>query len=103
MLSMRAIWGKKRAMVRILSLLACAISLAVTGQSATWRIETIDATEVGLSSSMKIDREGNVHLCYVGGHGRVLKYAYWDHSTSRWFTMEIDERPNACSLTLDSK
>jgi len=91
-------------MVKVLSLVAtCAISLAATAAPLTWKIETVDATEVGLSSSMKIDRDGNIHLCYVGGQGRVLKYAFWDHSNSRWFTMEVDSGPNACSLALDSK
>lgn len=101
---MQAIWRRERTMARTwAAVTACALSLAVMAKAATWQIDTVDPTEVGQSSSMKIDRDGNAHVCYVGGQGRVLKYAYWDHTNKRWFTMVLDDGPNACSLTLDSK
>lgn len=70
---------------------------------ASWHIEVVDPTGVGRSSSMKIDHDGNVHICYVVGDGVQLKYAFWDRTRKTWFNMIVDQGPNSCSLALDSK
>ena len=66
-------------------------------------IETVDPSGAGKSSSLKIDKDGNAHICYIGAPGASLKYGFWDHLLKRWFLMVIANDANACSLALDSK
>ncbi len=79
--------------------------ICVSGFASMWTIEAVDTSGAGKFSSMKIDRQGNVHLAYSieDGNRNPLKYAYWDHALKRWFVMQIAEGAAACSLTLDSK
>jgi hypothetical protein len=101
---MKPILKRGRVVARVLAaVMTCVIFLVATAQAATWKIDTVDPNQLGEYSSMKIDRVGNVHLCYVAGQGTSLKYAYWDHTNKKWFTMVVDTSPNICSLALDSK
>jgi hypothetical protein len=95
---------RAKAITRIPALLAASLVCVVSAtESSPWRIETVDASGSGESTSMKIDKDGNAHICYVFGRGTALKYAFWDHLLNRWFVMVVDAYPNACSLALDSK
>ena len=70
-----------------------------------WQIEQLTHDGPGKFSSMKIDKDGNVHVVYAvddGGHYPV-KYGFWDHNLKRWFVMTIASGGSFCSLTLDSQ
>ena len=72
--------------------------------AADWYIDTVDAVGAGRYTSMKIDKSGNVHVAYIPETDRhPLKYAYWDHSIKKWFTMNVAEIASFCTLTLDSQ
>jgi hypothetical protein len=74
------------------------------GADAEWKIETVDQSGSGRFASMQIDTAGNVHVAYVAEEDRhPLKYAYWDHTISKWFTMTIAQYASFCTLALDSK
>ena len=92
-------------MSKILSVIApMTILLAGIAGAANWRIDSIDQSGPGRSSSLKIDRDGNAHLAYVAEDGNfTLKYAFWDHAVKRWFTMNVASGASYCSLALDSK
>ena len=91
--------------------LASAIGLAITALLSTasafgadWTVETVDQSGPGSYASMKIDKNGNVHIAYVPEEDQhPLKYAFWDHSLKRWFTMTVANAASFCSLALDSK
>jgi len=73
-------------------------------EPASWKIEMIDQSGVGKFSSLKIDKNGNVHVAYVVDDGKdSLKYAFWDHLLGRWFIMKVAEGASFSSLVLDSK
>lgn len=76
---------------------------AVAAPAADWRIETVDTSGVGESSSLGIDKDGNAHVCYISGPTKALKYGFRDAATRKWFTMVVDQSANACALALDSK
>jgi len=80
------------------------LALGTQPARAAWEIAKVDTGGVGKSSSLKIDRDGNAHVAYVieDGNRYPLKYAYWDHQTKRWFTMQVAEAVATCSLALDS-
>jgi hypothetical protein len=72
--------------------------------AATWQIETVDSGAPGKFTSLKVDKEGNVHIVYViDDNAATLKYAFWDHVLKRWFTMKVAEGASFSSLILDSK
>jgi hypothetical protein len=72
--------------------------------AAEWKIETVDQTGSGRFTSMKIDKSGNVHVAYIpDGDPHPLRYAFWDHTVNRWFTMTIAQNASFCTLVLDSK
>jgi len=83
---------------------AWAIAAAHTAAAATWQIESVDNGAVAKFSSMRIDKDGNVHVAYVLQDGTFeLKYAFWDRRLQKWFTMIVDKSVGMCSLALDSK
>jgi hypothetical protein len=97
------IWNIRGVLVRILALSAV-ISFAAALSAAEWKIETVDQSGSGRFTSMKVDKAGNVHVAYIPeAEGRPLKYAFWDHTLDRWFTMKIASSASFCSLVLDSK
>jgi len=70
---------------------------------ASWTIESVDPTGGGMYSSMRVSKEGDVHVVYLYAAEQTLKYAFRDHATGRWFTTSIGSSGGFCSLTLDSK
>jgi hypothetical protein len=90
-------------MARHITRFLLVIWLALAVKAADWQIEVVDASGVGMSSSLKIDKEGNAHLCYVIAHGGALKYSFWQRNLNRWFTMVVDASAGGCDLALDSK
>jgi len=86
-----------------LAILPAAAAAVATGSA--WQIDLVDQTGPGKSSSLKIDKNGNVHVAYVVDDGGTypLKYAFWDHALKRWFVMAVAQNSGACSLALDSK
>jgi hypothetical protein len=79
------------------------LALAGSSVASMWQIERIDSTGVGQFSSLKVDRDGNLHVAYIVENGRkTLKYGFWDHALKRWFIMPIEDQASFCSLALDS-
>lgn len=79
---------------------------ANAGSSTDWHRESVDAVGAPVKyTSLKIDNLGNVHVAYVidDQNRYPLRYAFWDHSLKRWFTMTVDGNVGTCSLALDSK
>jgi hypothetical protein len=87
------------------AVLGCGLWLAGISFAATWQIETVDPSGTGKFSSMKADREGNLHVAYIvqDGNEFPLKYAFRDHRLNRWFLMTVDHSAGSCSLALDSQ
>ena len=93
-------------MARLVELALVMTWITAIGSAAEpekWQIETVDTAGAGLNSTLKVDKDGNVHVCYVLPGGGPLKYGYWERSLKRWFTMVVDQNPNGCALALDSK
>lgn len=88
--------------VRLTGLL---LALSVILHGANWKVEVVDPTGPGRFTSMKIDKNGNAHVCYSvdDGNRLPLKYAYWERRLDRWFTMNVAQAAGVCSLALDSK
>jgi hypothetical protein len=99
--------ASKKRVFRAGSLLAAAglmLYSAGFARATAWAIELIDGSGLGKFSSMKIDRDGNVHVAYIVEDGQLtLKYGFWDHKLKRWFTMPVAKAASFCALTLDSK
>ena len=73
-------------------------------KASQWTIETIDSSGAGYYTSLKADSTGNLHAAYVPQTPtRPLKYAFWDNAVKRWFTMEVANKAEFCTLVLDSK
>lgn len=71
-----------------------------------WQIDRVDDSRApGRYSSMKVDKDGNIHVAYsiVDQNFYPLRYGFWDASVKKWFTMEIDRNAAICSLALDSE
>ena len=97
--------------------LACGVLLTMTGDLAraepepaadaanNWQIETVDRTGAGKYTSLKVDKDRNVHVAYSIEDGQTypLKYAVRSASNHRWFSMEVAKGAGMASLTLDSK
>lgn len=78
--------------------LSLSISTAAFAQSWVWNAETVDTS--GSATSLKVDRNGDVHLSYSGA---VLKYAFRPADQRKWFAMQLDYPAHYTSLTLDSE
>ena len=93
-------------MFRLLTLLttvAAAVYASETQPANGWVIEKVDVSGPGRTTSMKVDKHGNLHICYMVGQGQLLKYAFRDQERGKWFVMTVDQNPNNCSLALDSQ
>jgi hypothetical protein len=90
---------------RLLGFCVAAGLLCGMARASDWVREVVDQSGEGLTSSLKIDSEGNVHLVYTidDGNQYPLKYAFWDHAVRRWFRMDVAKGASFCSLALDSK
>jgi hypothetical protein len=75
--------------------------LRAAAQSWKWTQETIDTW--AQSTSIAVDREGNVHVSYASDNGSVLKYAFRSAVSNQWFTMVLDKQLQdfATDLALD--
>lgn len=94
------------ALRRISILLVVVASAGAAAQVALpeWQIEMVDRSATGKFTSLKIDRDGNVHVAYVTDNdANMLTYAFWDHLLKKWFTMPVAGQSGPCALTLDSK
>ena len=82
-----------------------AIGSLVCGSAAagSWTIEIADSTVAGGFSSLRIDSHNNAHVSYVDQVNHLLRYAFWDHVSDRWFADTLDTSGGFCSLVLDSK
>lgn len=88
-----------------LAIAAAVLLLAGTARPASWEAENVDTGGTAKSTSLKVDKEGNVHVAYFveDGNRYPLKYAFRDHRLKRWFVMTVDQNVGSCTLTLDSK
>jgi len=101
---MRGIFRTGRILISILLAVQMAAMAADKPVAHQWTIETVDVHGSGRYTSLKIDQKGNVHVAYVpeiGGH--PLRYAFWDQSIKKWFTMQVTSIASFCTLALDSK
>jgi hypothetical protein len=102
---MTTLWEKVRTLASIPALAVTFLALT-PGMSAAaeWNIETVDTTGTAQFTSLKIDRDGNVHVAYVADDdSHTLRYAIWDHQLKKWFTMPVAPQASFCTLVLDSK
>lgn len=61
------------------------IPKAVIAQNVHWSVETVDT--FGKSTSIAVDKDGNVHLSYLSDKG--VKYAFRSAHNPRWFSIDI--------------
>lgn len=75
--------------------------LSTQAQNWKWTQETIDTW--AQSTSIAVDRDGNVHVSYASDGGSVLKYAFRSAVSDHWFTMILDKQLQdfATDLALD--
>jgi hypothetical protein len=101
---MRTIWKSARVLASIPALAAIAVLSAGVLPAADWNIETVDITGPAYYTSLKADKDGNLHAAYVPDiPGHPLRYAFWDHAIKKWFTMQVTTTASFCTLVLDSK
>src|SRR5215470_1231502 len=82
-------------------LLAGPTRAASDGDASKWYVETVDASGPGKFSSLRVDKDGNVHVAYSieDGNRYPLKYAIRTVTNQRWFTMPVATGAAVCSLT----
>jgi len=83
----------------------CMLLMILPAAAGPWSIETVDQIGPGKSSSLQIDKFGNIDVAYVvdDGNRNPLRYATWDHNAKKWFVMTLAEGAGTCALVLDSK
>ena len=101
---MKGLMESRKILAIVLALGTTTTVLAGTAAAAKWEIETVDPTATGRCTSLKIDKFGDAHVAYVAEDGSdSLRYAFWDHSIKRWFTMTVSAHADFSSIALDSK
>lgn len=81
-----------------------ALLVSLSASAATWQIQTVDPGGGGKFANLLTDKFGNVHASYSSDVLHQLKYAFWDHSLNKWFTMVVDRRCSGfVSMALDSQ
>jgi hypothetical protein len=101
---MRTILKIDGPLARILGLAGAILLSAGVVTAGEWKIETVDAMGPGQFSSLKVDKLGNVHVAYVPDiDSYPLRYAFWDHTVNKWFTMAVAGGASFCTLVLDSR
>ena len=81
-----------------------AIAAAENVRAAEWQVEMVDQSGSAHFTSLRVDKNGNVHVAYVpDAEGHPLKYAYRDRTSGKWFNMTITGVASFSTLTLDSK
>jgi hypothetical protein len=81
------------------------LALGAVDSATEWQKEYVEPAGIQVKyTSLKVDREGNVHVAYtIDDQNRYpLRYAFWDHAIKRWFSMTVDQGIGTCSLALDS-
>lgn len=59
--------------------------------TSSWEIEVVDdSTQVGMGSSIAVDSQDNLHICYFDKQQSTLKYALWDGES--WNCMYLNEK-----------
>jgi hypothetical protein len=69
----------------VLTLFLLIVAWPAFGQNWQWTIEAVDPD--GKSTSLAVDKDGNVHLSYFSAG--VVKYAFRPAQNAHWFTMDI--------------
>lgn len=89
-------------MSRLFGLAAALLSIT-PAFATTWEVDLVDGQGPAKSSSLKVDKRGNIHVAYVVDDGNrfPLKYAFRDRSLGRWFVMKVADGAATCSLVLD--
>jgi len=64
-----------------------------------WHSETVDTT--GTFSSLKVDKEGNLHISYYGSGG--IMYGFRPAGGAKWYTMTVEGVPASTytAITID--
>jgi len=72
-----------------------------------WHVEIVDdgqGTDVGMYTSMSIDRSGNFHVGYFNASTSNLQYCYRGRQDQKWSKMVVERDAGAfVSLTTDSQ
>jgi hypothetical protein len=90
--------------IRVAAVLSGLFIFSSWGVAAEWQIETVDRSGPAEFTSMKIDKNGNIHVAYIPNvAGHPLKYAFWDQALHRWFSMRVTGTASFCTLALDSQ
>jgi hypothetical protein len=90
----------------ILPLLSLFFSIPVAPQSG-WKVEIVDdgqGTDVGMYTSMAIDRSGNFHIGYFNASTSNLQYSYRGRQDLKWSKMAVERDAGTfVSLVTDSQ
>jgi hypothetical protein len=90
----------------ILSLLSLFFTTSLAGQSG-WKVEIVDdgqGTDVGMFTSMAIDRSGNFHIGYFNASTSSLQYSYRGRQDQKWSKMAVERDAGTfVSLVADSQ
>jgi len=93
----------RRGVVAGLLLLACVAAPA--GAQTAWNVEVVDdgsgSKNVGMYTSMVIDRNGNFHIAYHDEGRNAVRYAFRAKNEKKWHTMLVDAGGNTVSLAVD--
>ena len=94
------------AIAAILSLMSSFISTPLAAQSG-WKVEIVDdgqGTDVGMYTSMAIDRSGNFHIGYFNASTSNLQYSYRGRQDQKWSKMAVERDAGTfVSLVTDSQ
>jgi hypothetical protein len=85
----------------LLGSLVLALSTVVSGQTWSWRAETVDKDPASFTS-IAVSDEGDLHLSYVS-NGADVKYAFRPAGESRWYTMALDGANGYTNIKLDQQ
>jgi hypothetical protein len=96
---------KRNLAIKFFLALAAFLMCSAAFAGGDWQIEELSQGGVGKYSSMKIDKDGNVHVVFMEDDGdhNAIKYGFWDHNLNRWFVMNVASGGSFCSLALDSQ
>jgi hypothetical protein len=78
------------------------LGLGLLLHAAEWHSGVIPDTVGANYSTLKLDRQGNVHVVHTDNEG-MLHYSFWDRRLNKWFSTNIQKGAMYCDLTLDSK
>lgn len=83
------------------------LAIAPSGSAPPWHVEIVDdgqGTDVGLYSSMALDRNGNLHIGYYNASTMSLEYSYRGRQDRKWSKMTVERAAGTfVSLATDSQ